>query len=241
MKALRFLAVALALGAAATAADAFTMEPMTVLLAPSGAGSVATFRLRNEGSTRVALRLSVHSRSLSEEGEEVNGPAGDLFALYPSRLLLEPGATAAAKVQWRGGRSLDSELAFRFVAEEVGIDSSSPRSSGIRVRFRYVASLYVGEAGFRPELQAQVEGAEGPGGERGFLVELRNAGSRHVVALAARVEIGGPGGILLSSEELGRLSGANYLPGSSRRLFVPRGEAQVGKRYDARIDCESDF
>jgi fimbrial chaperone protein len=241
MKVPRILALALLLGAATVGAGAFTMEPMSALLAPSGAGSVATFRIRNEGTSRVALRLSVHSRSLSEGGEEVNGPAGNLFALFPSRLLLDPGATAAAKVQWRGARSLDSELAFRFVAEEVAIDSLSSRSSGIRVRFRYVASLYVGEAGFKPDLQARVEGAEDPSGGRGFLVEMSNAGTRHVVALDAKIEIPGLDGTLLSSEELGRLSGANYLPGDSRRLFVPRAEAQVGKRYDARIDFESDF
>jgi fimbrial chaperone protein len=251
MRALRILAAALALCVASVGAGAFTMEPMSVLLAPSGAGSIATFRIKNDGNSRVAIRLSLLTRSVSMDGKEENGPAGNLLAVYPSRLLIEAGATAAAKVQWRGTKNPESELAFRLVAEEVAIDSGPAKSSGIRVMFRYVASIYVGEEGFAPEMASSAEGSLGSSGEPGFLVELRNRGRRHVVVLDAKLVLrptdsqpgdSQPGDrAVISSEELGELSGANYLPGTGRKIFIPREAAQIGKRYDVQLDYESDF
>jgi fimbrial chaperone protein len=221
----------------------FTLEPMSALLAPSGAGSVATFRIKNDGTARIALRLSVLSRRTSPDGQEENAPAEKLFALYPSRLLIEPGASAAAKVQWRGPAAIDAERCFRFVAEQVAIDAEGAKSSGIRIMFRYIASLYVGDSRFKPELSAKALGAEGPQGEKGLLLEVENGGTRHVIALEMKISLLEPDAppLLISSEELGGLNAANYLPGSSRTLFLPREDAEIGKRYDARIDYESEF
>jgi fimbrial chaperone protein len=243
MKTSRFLALALALSAPARGAGAFTLEPMTTLLAPSGPGSVATFRIKNEGPERVAIRLEVLSRSLSPEGRELNEPSAGLFVVYPSRVLVEPGATAVAKVQWKGPQKLDAERSFRLLAEQVSVDPAPDASSGIKMRFRYLASLYVGLGGFAPKLEASAEGAEGPDGESGFLVEIRNSGTRHVVDRDARLSISGGGGpsFELTSEELLGLCGSNYLPGTSRRLFIPKEGAERGRDYDVRLDYKDEY
>jgi len=239
MKALRASIIAVIAAAFAAEAGAFTMEPMTALLAPTGAGSVATFRIRNDGAERVAVRIKVLSRGLSASGEETNSPADELFSVYPARVVVEPGSQAAVKAQWRGPAALGSERSFRLVAEEVPLDSrtSGERASGIKVAFRYVASLYVGEARFAPALVATVEGAKGPLGDTGLIVEIRNEGTRHVIALDARVEVDGLQSSL-TAQELGALSGANYLPGTGRRTFVPRPDAEAGRRYEAHVAFE---
>jgi fimbrial chaperone protein len=243
MKAARILILAFALGLPALGAGAFTLEPMSALLAPSGAGSVATFRVKNDGSERIAIRLSVLTRALDPEGKEQNEAVGALFVVYPSRLLIEPGATAVAKLQWKGPQRISEERPFRLVAEEVSVDPKPETSSGIKMRFRYIASLYVGLGGFEPKLEARVEGAEGPNGERGLAVEVRNSGTRHVVARNVQLtftEADGPSAPL-PADKTAALGGINYLPGSARKVFIPQEDAQVGKSYDAQLGYESEY
>lgn len=233
---------ALLLAFAAETAGAFTMEPMSALVSPSGAGSLATFRIKNDGAERVAIRLRVLSRETGPDGSEINGPADALFVVYPARLLVEPGSSAAAKVQWRGPAKLESERSFRFVAEQIAIDADASKSgaSGIKVMFRYIASLYVGETSFAPDLVASASGALGPQGETGYRVEIRNAGTRHVIGTNLRVALVGDG-TTFSSDELGALSGANYLPATARTIFIQSHDAIAGKSYEARIEYDGAY
>jgi fimbrial chaperone protein len=244
MSALTRIAAALAIALLGAAlASAFTMEPMSALLAPSGAGSVATFRLRNDGPERIAVKLEALTRESGPDGAELNAPAGELFFVYPARLLIEPGAQAAVKIQWRGPATLSAERPFRLLAEEIPLEAGGPRASGIRVLFKYLASLYVGERGFAPELRASAAAAVGPDGSPGFLVELRNGGTRHVVAEALVLDISGAegGGLRLEAEALGALCGANYLPGGARSVFVKDERAVPGRSYDARVSYQAEY
>jgi len=238
------LAVAIAVLVLASAPlHSFTMEPMSTLLLPSGTGSVATFRIKNDGDARIAIRISVLTRSQTIEGKEINSPAETLFSVYPARLVIEPGAVSAVKIQWRGASDLAREQCFRFVAEEVALSSQAAQSTGIRVLFRYIASLYVGSEAFSPEISASAVAAKNPAGEAGFFVEIENRGSRHVIALDAVLSLSDESGrvITIGSEELDTLNAANYLPGSKRRLFIRREEAVPGRLYDARITYEGEY
>jgi P pilus assembly chaperone PapD len=240
----RILASACAIAAfAAAQAFCFTLEPMSALLAPSGARSIATFRIKNDGESRVAVRLRALTRVVTPDGKEENSPADELFAIYPSRVLVEAGASASIKMQWKGPPSVEKERCFRLVAEELALDANPAQSSGIRMIFRYVASIYVGDEGFRSELVVKASGSEeGPDGP-GILVELENRGSRHVVALDLGLVISDEKGdkLSLSGKELGGLSGANFLPGYPRRLFIPREGVRPGAGYDARISYEGEY
>ncbi len=242
-KALRGLLVSMLVTLASVDIGAFTMEPMMALLIPSGTGSIATFRIKNEGADRVAVRFRVVTRGVDSEGQETNESVDGLFVVYPSRLLVEAGGTGTVKVQWKGIAQPDFEKSYRFIAEQVPIDSAAARSgtSGFKIMFRYIASLYVGDAAFACDLVPTVTGALGENGEPGYAVEIRNAGKRHVVATDVRIELGEDGLQQLSSEELGSLSGANYLPLTSRKAFVPRPEATVGTTYAAKIIYEKAY
>jgi fimbrial chaperone protein len=238
----RFLGAALLIGSYSAGLSAFTLQPMSVLLAPSGTGSIATFRIKNDGSERLAVRFSVLTRSIAPDGKEQNESADQLFLIYPARVLVEPGAFASVKVQWRGPSVIDAEHCFRFVADQVNLDAApqTDGKAGIKVRFRYVASLYIGTAAFVPSLTASVTGGIGPNGEKGYIVEVANQGRRHVVAIDLRIDLGGDESPL-SSAELGELSGTNYLPGTDRKSFIPRPEAVLGESYEAKVEYESSF
>lgn len=234
---LRALFALLALTLGVGALSAFTLEPISTTVAPSGPGSIGTFRIKSEDPGRIAIRFRVESRDLSPDGKEINGPADDLFLIYPTRMIVEPGAQAVVKIQWKGPASIDTERCFRFVAEQVPLDTGPSSSSGIKMMFRYIASLYVGRPSFVAELVASAQGATGSDGSPGYLVEVRNIGSRHVIALDPRIKIGG-GLMSLAPEDLGILASANYLPGKSIRLFIPKADAVPRKSYDATIDYE---
>lgn len=178
---------------------------------------------------------------MAADGSELNGPADGLFVVYPARLLLEPGSQASVKVQWKGPTVLSAERSFRLKAEQVPLDTGTGASSGIRVMFRYIASLYVGDSRFSPDLRASVKGSTGPDGKKGFLVAVSNAGGRHVVAEDLSLALSAPGGtaLTLPAASLGGLSGANYLAGSSRSYFVPDERAEPGKVYEARLAYEA--
>lgn len=229
-------------GAASLAA--FTMEPMVATVTPSGApsgeGSIATFRFRNEGAEPIAIRMKVLTRALRPDGSEENNPADTSFEIYPERLALEPGASAVVKLRWKGAEKLDRELPFRFVAEQVPVDFGSSGGSGIKVLFRYVASLYVGAPSFRPSIAVTAKPDRGPGGKPGFTIELRNDGTRHAVVTGLSLELGLDDGstLPLSEADLAALSGLNYLPGTSRRVFVPDGRASQGGSCDVRSHFE---
>jgi fimbrial chaperone protein len=243
-KATRRLAAVLAAALSyAAPLAAFTLEPISALLAPSGEGSIATFRIANDGKERVAIKASVLTRIIAPDGKETNEAAGGLFVVYPARLLVEPGASSSLKIQWKGPARLEAERCFRLLAEQLPLSSGEAQGSGIRVRFRYLASIYVGMAGFKPELEASARGELGEDGRSGILVNLENKGGRHVVAIGLGLELlDGKGGALsLGGDELAPLDGANFLPGFPRSLFIPREGVEAGTIYAARADYKAEY
>jgi len=237
MRGLRALLALLVLSFVAAGLSAFTLAPISITVAPSGPGSIATFRVKSEDAGRIAIKFSVMTRDSSPDGTETDNPAGDSFLVYPSRMVVEPGSQAVVKVQWRGPAKIDAERCFRFLAEQVPIDAGDQTNSSIKVMFRYIASLYVGTPSFSPDLEVKVVGAKRDDGSTGYFVEITNEGTRHVVALNPTLTLDG-GATVLSSADLGKLAGANYLPGHSLRVFVPKSGAMAGRTYDAKIDFE---
>jgi P pilus assembly chaperone PapD len=198
----------------------------------------------NDGDQALAVRFAVLARTAGPDGKEINMDTGSMFTIYPARVVVEPNSTAAVKLQWNGPADVTSERAFRLVAENVALDAAAePSSSGIKVMFRYIASIYVGKAAFAPELIWTVKGATGAAGVKGFNVVILNKGKRHVVADSTIMTITGTKGsvVKLGPNELGPLSGANYLPGQPLRIFVPRDEAVPGKTYVARFDFDPEY
>jgi fimbrial chaperone protein len=243
-KSLRICLVALTLLMTSAAyVFAFTFQPMFVRLDASGPGSIQTFQVSNESDTSLAVRFSVLTRAAGPDGKESNEDASGLFTIYPERVVVEPHSSAAMKLQWNGPPGLASERPFRLVAENVAVDSSAASTSGLRVMFRYVASVYVGKPTFAPHLVWIVKGARGTKGEKGFNVEILNSGTKHVIVDAALLTITGVKGkaVTLGNKDLGVLSGANYLPGSPQRLFIVQADAVPGSIYKAQLSYDPEF
>jgi len=242
---IRPLLAAALLAANAAALGAFTFEPMSAFLDPSGPGAVRTYRLRNVGADRVAVRVRILTRETGADGEEVNGPVEEgQFVVFPSRFVLEAGAVRALKVQWTGGGVGPRERAFRIVAEQVPVEFEEAPGSGINLLFRYVGALYVKPADAAP---AEVRPVSAVGsevsGKRGVLLRLRNDGGVHAVMLDVSLTLAREGGqpAVLPADALVAVEGENLLAGAERSFFIPWPDAEIGGAYDARIGLTSEY
>lgn len=126
------LALLLFLGPISPISGQLSFEPVSVVLSPEGPESSVSFRLGNTGGEPIAVRLEMLSRTLQPDGSEIAEPLEEgLFALFPSRLVLESGEQRSVRLSYQGEPSLERERSFRILAEQVPVDfSREPRSSG---------------------------------------------------------------------------------------------------------------
>ena len=220
---------------------AFSVNPMTVALTPSGSGTVASFRIENDGNDPIALVISVVTRSVDPNGVEQNEPVGSDFLILPSRVVLEPRTTRVVKVQWRGSPLIEVEGAYRVVVEQVPVAFSESNISGIRIMFRYLASLYVVPAAAQADLELGSLNPMVQDGQAGFVVQLRNTGNKHAIIKTAKLLVrSGDREFMLPAESLAGLIGMNILAGSSRDVFLPWASASIGTAYEGVFTAEHD-
>ena len=233
-------AVLLLLGSGA--AFAFTLTPIVRDFTPSGPGTVQSFRLENEGSENVALRIRILTREMDEYGKEKLLPAEGLFLIYPPQVVLKPRSFQTLKVQWRGPAAVDTELSYRLLVEQmpVNFDDQTTPGGRIRIMFRYLGALYVVPPRPRPDVTLESSSPlVNDKGEKGRELVFRNSGNAHVllgdleISLRAADAPADSPPLVVSGDELKGINGENILAGRRRRYFLPLPEEYL--RGDARI------
>jgi len=235
-KSLVFAGLFMILGASVFA---FTFMPMSISISPSGAQSIASFRLTNDAAQQIAISIKAMTRQIDENGNETNTPADSDFTIFPTRVVVQPNSFQNIKVQYKGSPKLAKEIAYRIIAEQVPIDFSQPQSSGVKVLFRYIAALYVAPANIKDMLAVtKVEYAE-QDGKKGFMVTLTNSGTRHALINDPVLKItGGPSGsITLSDDQMKALQGQNLLAGNVRHFFIPYDNASQNANYSGSLSA----
>lgn len=220
-----FFCSLLALALLGSPLAAFQLQPMSLEIEPAGEGAVGVFRLTNPGQEPVAVRVVLQTRSVGSSGEETNDPADHLFQVYPSQIILRPGAQQSVRVRWNGPTSMTQERAFRFVAEQVpvNLNRNTTEGSGVRFVLRYRAALYVAPPNVRPEVSIALGTVEPlPTEEEGeqsrFRITgtVRNTGTAHQLLDTAELVFSGDGWEQsIRMEEIEGLPGLNVLAGST--------------------------
>ena len=227
---IRVVTVALCM-VCAVSAQAFRFEPISQEFSPSGAGSNHLFRVTNTTNQRIAVRIAVRPRVIERDGSEVLGEEAPEFTVFPRNVLLDPGNARSIRVQWNGPARVETEQAFRIIAEQVPIALGGDlptQGGGIRLTYRYEGTVYVTPPGARADIQVESVGRETRDGERFLRVTLSNTGTRHTIlrgaelaltydpSIAPRIELG-PG-------DLRGLVGENMLAGLTREFLIPAPE-----------------
>jgi fimbrial chaperone protein len=241
---LRLLALAMTLGAAATPAQAYRVEPMSLELESAGRGAQGAFRVINDGTEPVAIEVRLAARSLAEDGTETLSAVGDQFILFPTQMILRPGQSQAVRVQWKADANLPREQNFRIITEQLPVNLQRERAGGaqIGITLRYQGTLYV-----RPDRakaavavqEARVEPAPGGGSQLALL--LANNGTRHaILGTDLKVTVrAGKETVTLEGEKTGAMLGANLLAGNKRRFVVPLPAALPAGAATVTLDYET--
>lgn len=201
---------------------AFKLTPIEAEFGP-GRLAVQTFKVENSDAQPVAVELSVHSRGMAGNGEDILAPTPEAFTVFPDQIVLQPGETQSVRVQWNGTEVPTSEVAYRLMAEQLPIDigGDGASRSGLKLMVKYLAALYVRPAEPAAVLEASVS-ADSREGQKLAKVLVSNTGNAHAVLQADMLELyAGGQKVSYTPEQREQVHGKNVLPGVQRELLLP--------------------
>jgi fimbrial chaperone protein len=223
----------------ALASVAFSLKPMSVTLDPKGYGTSKTLRVENESSNRVAFEISIVSRDMDVDGQEVLGPATNLFTVFPPQGVILPGQNQSVRLVWKGPAEIPHELCYRIVAEELPVDFIPESGKAqIKILFRYQGTLYVRPRNAKADLR--VTSFARSATNNLWQLTVTNAGNAHVNLLNPTLILSGPDGeaVTQATNRMDSIEGENVLPRHSRNFLVPLPAGLTEPAYRARLHVD---
>lgn len=211
-------------------AFSFNFEPITQYFSPSGPEATQSFEVANPGDEQIAVRITMVTRQMSEDGKETYSPASNQFVVFPSQIVLAAGASQTVRVRWTGPADIKTEQNYRIIAEQLPVNFGETQRAGgtINILFRYLGSVYIVPQGAQPDVViADAQVGVGPDGNRGLFVTFQNKGTAHEILNHLNITVSGEsaGGDqterTFDSSELKGIDGANVLAGTVRTFFLP--------------------
>lgn len=198
-------------------ASALQMNPLSLVLKPSGGGSKQSVTVSNESNKPIAVQFSVTTRQ-QINNKEVRHPADKDFMIYPPQMIIPPRSTQKVRVEWLGAGKLPREKAYRLIAEQVYVSLDNKNQTGVKMLMTLVGALYVQPNGMKSNLK--VNSVKRHGNQLAVIVS--NSGNRHrLMKYATLILRNGGQTIALKGKQLLGLDGNNVLGGSTKRFFVP--------------------
>ena len=152
-------------------AYSFTVNPIELYFTPDGTEATQSIKLSNPSKEPIAVQLKAFTRKHAPEGKEFRNPTTD-FLIYPPQTILKPGETKTARLTWLGRKAsvkkekgkeqiirtkkITEELPYRLKVTQLPVEvkkKKTPQKTGVKMIYQYVASLYVRERSFKPELK----------------------------------------------------------------------------------------
>ncbi len=218
---------------------AFQFEPLTQTFAVSGAEATRTYTITNDSDEVIAVTVSALTRDQDGKGAEVNQDASRYFSIQPAKILIQPQSAQIVRVQYRGPKTVTTELSFRIKAEQVPYSQgrSSTNKSMFNFLYIYNASAYVNPAKVTENVIVSkvMENSEGK-----LALTLTNAGTVHQLLNDAKITVqDGSGKVvtLTGSEMLPEIFGTNILARKTWTKVVPWPEGlSHSSTYKATIE-----
>ncbi|MBO8443887.1 MAG: molecular chaperone [Spirochaetes bacterium] len=232
------------LALACSSVFAFQFEPLVQTFDVSGPNATKTFTITNDSDDIIAVVVSALVRTQDAQGNEVNSDASRYFNIQPARILIQPQSSQIVRVQYRGPRTVTSELSFRIVAEQIPYSQGRIASAGSMFNFLYVfrASAYVLPTQIQESVQITGLADNGDGT---LAVTLSNMGNVHQILYDCTLTLQDESGntiALSGSEQLPGISGANILAGTTWTKNIPFPEGlDSGSTYRASLTYSFDI
>ncbi len=132
----------LILGLFSQQANALNIEPLALVLKPSGGGANQTFRVTNDSNEPIAVQFSITTRQ-QQGNKEIRHPADNKFSIYPQQTIIPGNATQKIRVKWLGSPKMASEQAYRLISEQVHVSLKKEQQSGVNILMIMISSVYV--------------------------------------------------------------------------------------------------
>lgn len=198
-------------------ANALQMNPLSLVLKPSGGGAKQSVTVTNESNQPIAVQVSVMTRQ-QVNNKEVRRPADNDFNIYPPQMIIPPRSTQKVRVEWLGAGQLPREQTYRLIAEQVHVSLDAKEKSGVKMLMTLVGALYVQPNGMRSNLK--VTSVKRHGNQ--LAVNVANSGNRHRLMRYATLILRNGGQTLsLKGKQIAGLEGNNVLGGATKRFLVP--------------------
>ncbi len=211
--------------------SALQMNPLSVVVKPTGGGTKQSFKVTNESNAPIAVQFSVTTRQ-QVNNKEIRKPADKDFMIYPPQTIIPPKSTQKVRIEYLGTGNVPKEQAYRLIAEQVYVSLDKKKNTGINMLMTLVGALYVQPNGARSNVQ--VRGVQRQGNK--LAVTLSNSGTKHQLMRFATLTLkNGPKVIHVKGNNLIGLEGNNVLSGATKRFFIPLPKGYVDGRWQASI------
>ncbi len=213
-------------------ASALQMNPLSVVLKPSGGGAKQSFKVTNESNQPIAVQFSITTRQ-QLNNKEIRHPADKDFMIYPPQAIIPARSTQKVRVEWLGAGNLSREQAYRLIAEQVYVSLDDKEDTGVKMLMTLVGALYVQPSNTRSNLQVKTVQDHG----NKLAITVSNSGSRHQLMRYATLTLRSGGKVisLKGKQQLAGLEGNNVLAGATKRFFIPKPKGFVNGRWTATI------
>ena len=212
-------------------ANALQMNPLSLVLKPSGGGARQSFKVTNESNKPIAVQFSVTTRQ-QLNNKEIRHPADKDFMIYPPQTIIPAKSTQKVRVEWLGAGQIPREQAYRLIAEQVYVSLSEEKETGVKMLMTLVGALYVQPNGTKSNVQVKAIQRHG----NKLALTVSNSGNRHRLMKFATLVLSNGGQIItLKGKQLLGLDGNNILGGATKRFYIPLPKGYKDGRWQATV------
>ncbi len=209
----------------ASPAAAFQLEPMSRVFAPTGSSATQSFEISNTTGAPVAVLMSVVTLTRDDDYVESNADAGDDFLIYPTQIVIRPGARQTVRVTWLGDPRPAHDRTYRLIAEQVPLGLLDRTASGshpkgqLEILTTFRGTLFIRPPSATPRVSVEHVVSTSNGAR--IAVMVRNTGGAAAIVARCKVKlVFGETIVELGAAELGALANTRILAGTRRRYLV---------------------
>ncbi|MDD4010677.1 MAG: molecular chaperone [Sphaerochaetaceae bacterium] len=223
----RVIALITVLCLAASSLVAFQFSPLEQTFSTSGAESTKSYTIVNDSNDSIAIVITALTRDQDGDGNELNESASSYFSIVPAKVIVKPQSTQIVRVQYKGPKTVTTELSFRIRAEQTTYSQGRQQTEGSMFNFLYIytTSAYVSPSAIVERVGIRsITPALDEEGNKIMKIAVANAGNIHQILTGAEITITDSANnrvILSGTEQIGRISGLNLLAKKTVTVSVP--------------------
>jgi fimbrial chaperone protein len=164
------------LSLAGTTQATITVAPLSSVLDLNNTKSMIITVFNSESDKSVAIKVSMLSWQLDENGQDIRKPTKDLL-IFPEQFVLAASSRRSIRVAYSGPQAPSVERSYRVIVQELPVDlaGSNQVQSGVTVVTSYATAFYVQPSSALSELALEQASVD----TKKLYFTLNNRGNAH--------------------------------------------------------------